>query len=37
MTEGQLVQYNYQYDAMGNPTQRSEDAGVKAYTYSRTK
>jgi RHS repeat-associated protein len=32
--EGTLVQYAYQYDAMGNPTHRSEDAGVSAYTYN---
>ena len=36
-TEGTLVQYAYQYDAMGNPTQRAEDSGVSAYTYSRAR
>ena len=34
-TEGTLVEYSYQYDAMGNPAQRAEDSGVSAYTYSR--
>jgi RHS repeat-associated protein len=29
-----LATYGYQYDPMGNPTQRSEDAGVSAYTYN---
>jgi RHS repeat-associated protein len=33
-TEQVLATYGYQYDPMGNPTQRSEDAGVSAYTYN---
>jgi len=33
-TEGTLVQYSYQYDAIGNPVQRSEDSGVSTYTYN---
>jgi len=35
-TEGTLVQYGYQYDPMGNPTQRTEDAGMSACTYNVT-
>ena len=33
-TAGTLVTYRYQYDAMGNPQQRTEDAGVSSYTYN---
>ena len=28
------MQYSYRYDAMGNPTERTEDAGTAAYTYN---
>jgi YD repeat-containing protein len=31
-TEQVLATYGYQYDPMGNPTQRSEDAGVRSLT-----
>ena len=32
--EGTMVDYSYTYDPMGNPTQRTEDSGVSAYTYN---
>ena len=32
--EGTLVQCAYQYDPMGNPTQRGEDSGVSTYTFN---